>query len=76
MPNLRMLSVVPQSDNMKTLLAFAVFVILNSQHSLARFINEKPVKLLDIHSLATRYPAADSEFRLSLENGQVSSEIS
>ena len=32
---------------------------------------EIPVKMLDVRSFATRYPASNSEFRTSLENGYV-----
>ena len=32
---------------------------------------EIPVKMLNVRSLATRYPASNSEFRTSLENGYV-----
>ena len=32
---------------------------------------EIPVKMLNVRSLATRYPASNSEFRTSIENGYV-----
>ena len=32
---------------------------------------EIPVKMLKVRSLATRYPASNSEFRTSIENGYV-----
>ena len=39
----------------------------------AFYTEEPPVKLLEVESLADRYPAAESEFRLSVTNGFVSS---
>ena len=35
------------------------------------YTEEPPVKLLDIESLAKRFPASDSQYRVSLENGYV-----
>ena len=32
---------------------------------------EIPVKMLNVRSLATRYPASNSDFRTSIENGYV-----
>ena len=34
-----------------------------------------PVKMLNVRSVATRYPASNSEFRTNLENGFVSFQI-
>ena len=31
-----------------------------------------PLKMLDVRSMASRYPAANSEYRTNLENGYVS----
>ena len=36
------------------------------------YTEEPPVKLLSVHSIATRFPAAASEYRDSVENGHVS----
>ena len=36
------------------------------------YLQEIPVKLLDVRSMATRYPASDSGFRINVENGYVS----
>ena len=35
------------------------------------YTEEPPVKLLSVHSIATRFPAAASEYRDSVENGHV-----
>ena len=36
------------------------------------YTNEPPVKLLEVESLADRYPASESEYRTSLTDGFVS----
>ena len=49
-------------------------LILASLSSLAQsynYLQEVPVKLLDVRSVASRYPAANSEYRTGIENGQV-----
>ena len=43
--------------------------ILQNSHD---YLQEMPVKLLDVRSMATRYPASDSGFRINVENGYVS----
>ena len=35
------------------------------------YLTEVPVKILDVRSVASRYPAANSEYRTNIENGQV-----
>ena len=35
------------------------------------YLKETPVKLLDVEQVASRFPASDSEYRISMENGQV-----
>ena len=37
----------------------------------ALYTEEPPVKLLEVVSLAAKFPASDSEYRVSLENGNV-----
>ena len=37
----------------------------------AFYTEETPVKLLEVESFATRYPATESEYRISLINGFV-----
>ena len=39
--------------------------------SLSIYTNEPPVKLLEVESLADRYPATESEYRTSVTNGFV-----
>ena len=36
----------------------------------SNFLAGVPIKLLDVRSHASRYPASNSEFRISIENGQ------
>ena len=36
------------------------------------YTEETPLKMLDVRSVATRYPASNSEYRTNLENGYVS----
>ena len=38
----------------------------------ALYTEESPVKLLEVESLADRYPATESEFRISITDGFVS----
>ena len=35
------------------------------------YLTETPLKLLDVRSVASRYAAANSEYRTNMENGQV-----
>ena len=35
------------------------------------YLAETPLKLLDVKSVASRYAAANSEYRTNMENGQV-----
>ena len=37
------------------------------------YTEETPVKILQVESVADRYPASDSQYRISVENGFVSS---
>ena len=50
---------------------FLIFLLHLSGGS---YTEEPPVKLLTVQSVATRFPAADSEYRDSVENGYVSVE--
>ena len=49
------------------ILLFSNSIIL----SLSIYTNEPPVKLLEVESLADRYPATESEYRTSVTNGFV-----
>jgi hypothetical protein len=35
------------------------------------YLEELPLKILNVRSLASRYPASNSEYRTNVENGQV-----
>ena len=35
------------------------------------YLQEIPVKLLDVRSVASRYPASNSSYRIRVENGHV-----
>ena len=39
--------------------------------AVANYLEEPPVKLLSVNSLADRHPAANSELRISIQNGEV-----
>ena len=52
-------------------LKFLLLIAL-AEFSNAFYTEEPPVKLLEVESLADRYPAAESEFRVSVTNGFVS----
>lgn len=63
------------SFRMKSLLLAISCVCLCTSGAVAVYTEETPVKLLYVESVATRYPAADSEYRTSLNGGHVSSKI-
>ena len=46
-----------------------IFLFIYSA-SYADYLSEVPVKLLDVRSVASRYPAANSKYRTNIENGQ------
>ena len=48
-------------------------LILYFQGHDATYTEESPVKLLEVESLADRYAASDTDFRISITNGYVSS---
>ena len=48
-----------------------VVLLYFSNLSSAFYTEETPVKLLEVESFATRYPATESEYRISLINGFV-----
>ena len=50
----------------------AVFILYYIKPSFEVYTNETPVKLLEVESLADRYPATESEYRTSISNGFVS----
>jgi hypothetical protein len=35
------------------------------------YLEELPLKILNVRSLASRYPASNSQYRTNVENGQV-----
>ena len=49
----------------------AVILLFYIEPSLEFYTNESPVKLLEVESLADRYPATESEYRTSVSNGFV-----
>ena len=49
------------------LLPFFAITMANGEYT-----EETPLKMLDVRSVATRYPASNSEYRTNLENGYVS----
>ena len=48
-----------------------VWIFILREISGANYTEEPPVKLLEVVSLAARFPASDSEYRVSLDNGYV-----
>ena len=46
-----------------------VFILYDISGAL--YTEETPVKLLEVISVAARFPASESEYRVSLENGYV-----
>ena len=59
---------------MEAWLIFSILSVLliSSVISSSDYRQELPVKLLNIRSMASRYPASDSEFRIRVEKGYVS----
>ena len=49
-----------------------ILLVFNFHLGLSVYTNETPVKLLEVESLADRYPASESEYRTSVTNGFVS----
>ena len=49
--------------------SFILTLLIHS--ALGIYTNEVPVKLLEVESLADRYPATESEYRTSVTNGVV-----
>ena len=39
---------------------------------IANYLQNSPIKLLNVKTVATRFPASDSEFRINVVNGEVS----
>ena len=56
---------------LKQVISLSLLLTFKGTHAFD-FLEESPVKLLHIHSVASRYQAADSEFRMAVENGKVS----
>ena len=54
--------------NMKVVV---VWIFILQEISGTNYTEEPPVKLLEVVSLAARFPASDSEYRVSLDNGYV-----
>ena len=56
---------------------FAIFLILSfvsNSYGNDDFLHIPPIKMLNVRSVASRYPAANSTYRKNVENGYVSSE--
>ena len=51
---------------------FYIFVSISFSVGSNDYREVAPVKMLNVKSVATRYPASNSEFRTNLENGYVS----
>ena len=49
-----------------------ILLVFNFYLGFSVYTNETPVKLLEVESLADRYPASESEYRTSVTNGFVS----
>ena len=58
--------------DIRLILVIETAMLISSVLSSTDYRQEIPVKLLNIRSVATRYPASDSEFRTKVENGYVS----
>ena len=58
-----------------SLLALGCMLLASLDFSQALYTEETPVKLLQVESLAARYPASNSTYRVSLENGFVRTEV-
>ena len=52
-----------------------LLLIINLTLGSHDFLQEIPVKLLDIRSVASRYPASNSSHRIKVENGHVCNHI-
>ena len=53
-----------------------IFLVQNSFLFLtAIYTNEVPVKLLEVESMSDRFPASESEYRISVTDGHVSVNI-
>ena len=52
-------------------LVYIVLLSLDISGTLSLYTEEPPVKLLEVESLAERFPATESQYRVSLENGFV-----
>ena len=55
-------------------LAFCLALTLMPIHDgvNANYLQNSPIKLLNVKTVATRSPASDSEFRINVVNGEVS----
>lgn len=65
----------PLSFAMVKLMSLAValaFLLVGKEGVVAIYTKEPPVKMLYVESVATRYPAAESEYRISLNGSHVS----
>jgi len=52
-------------------LVYIIVLSLDISGSLSLYTEEPPVKLLEVESLAERFPASESQYRVSVENGFV-----
>ena len=59
----------------KDMSLLAYMLLASLDFSQALYTEETPVKLLQVESLAARYPASNSTYRVSLENGFVRTEV-
>ena len=56
--------------------ALVYILVFSLDISGGRYTEEPPVKILEVQSLAERFPATESQYRVSLENGFVSKQHS
>ena len=61
-----------KSKDMKLLVC--IFILFDISGAL--YTDEPPVKLLEVVSLAARFPASQSQYRVSMENGYVRTALS
>ena len=52
-------------------LVYIFVLLLDISGALSLYTEEPPVKLLEVESLAERFPATESQYRVSLEDGFV-----
>ena len=67
-----MLSFNPKIMGARLIFTIQCALLISSAIATSDYRQELPIKLLNIRSMASRYPASDTEFRTQVENGYVS----